>query len=69
MPNTGSKIVNLSLNLVSTISKKLEISPSLQYTNSRIQKQPAGSLGYLTNLLTWPANDDITTYLNSDGTR
>ena len=69
VPNTGSKIVNLSLNLVSTISKKLEISPSLQYTNSRIQKQPAGSLGYLTNLLTWPANDDINTYLNPDGTR
>ncbi|GAB3944422.1 SusC/RagA family TonB-linked outer membrane protein [Spirosoma harenae] len=69
IPNTGSQIMNLSLNLVSTISSKLEISPSIQYTNNKIQKQTAGPLGYLINLLTWPTNDDITNYLNPDGTR
>lgn len=69
IPNTGSQILNLSLNLTSTISSKLEITPSLQYTNNKIQKQVAGTLGYLVNLLTWPANDDVTNYLNVDGSR
>ncbi|MFD2570033.1 SusC/RagA family TonB-linked outer membrane protein [Spirosoma soli] len=69
IPNTGSQILNLSLNLTSTISSKLEITPSLQYTSNKIQKQPAGTFGYLINLLTWPANDDISTYLNQDGSR
>ncbi|GAB2599491.1 SusC/RagA family TonB-linked outer membrane protein [Spirosoma areae] len=69
IPNTGAQILNLSLNLTSTISSKLEITPSLQYTNNKIQKQPAGAFGYLTNLLTWPANDDVSNYLNADGSR
>jgi TonB-linked SusC/RagA family outer membrane protein len=80
VPNTGYSRLTANLNATAKISSKLRSEASFNFTKSDNQKAAKGAgsavqipgvtnAGYLLSLLTWPANDDASNYLNPDGTR
>ncbi|RXM46935.1 SusC/RagA family TonB-linked outer membrane protein [Flavobacterium sp. YO64] len=80
VPNTGYSRLTANLNATAKLSSKLKSEASFSFTKSDNQKAAKGAgsavqipgvrdAGYLLSLLTWPANDDASNYLNTDGTR
>ncbi len=69
IPNTGIKLFNIRLAGTTKLMDNLEITSSVAFSNSFLRKSPVGSTGYLINLFTWPFYEDMTNYLNPDGTR
>ena len=69
VPNSGYKRLNLSLNGTAKINEKLKAEASLSYIKSETDKTSKGAGGFLLNLLAYPANEDVTNYLNPDGSR
>lgn len=69
VPTTGYKRLSVRLTGTAKISPKLDVMTSFNYVNSQVTKAIRGNNGFLLGLLSWPANDDITNYLNPDGTR
>ncbi len=69
VPTTGMKKLSVRLTGTAKILPKLEVVTSLNYINTRVAKAQRSTSGYLIGLLSWPANDDVTNYLNPDGTR
>lgn len=69
VPTTGYKRYNARLNTTFRLSPKFNVTNSFAYTHSRTDKALKGSSGFLISLLTWPVDDDVTKYLNPDGTR
>jgi TonB-linked SusC/RagA family outer membrane protein len=69
VPNSAYNRLNLSLSGTAKISSKLKSEASFSYIKSETDKTSKGAGGFLLNLLTFPANEDVTNYLNPDGTR
>lgn len=51
------------------IGKKLEATTTFNYIYSANEKPERGASGYLMSVLTWPLNENVSHYLNADGTR
>jgi TonB-linked SusC/RagA family outer membrane protein len=69
IPNTGATSLNLRLTGNAKLLNNLEINSTIGFINSELQKPTMGDAGIVTNLYRWPFYDDITNYLNADGTR
>lgn len=66
-----SSLQNLGARLAGTakLMKNLEITTSVAFSSNDISKVPVGDGGVFQNLYLWPSYDDVTNYLNPDGTR
>lgn len=70
VPNTGLKVFNFRVNNTFKLSPKFNITTSAAYTSTNNKKQPTrGTGGPMLSLLSWPIDDDVRQYLNTDGTR
>ncbi|MCG9791833.1 SusC/RagA family TonB-linked outer membrane protein [Flavobacterium algicola] len=69
VPNSEYNRLNLALSGTAKISSKLKAEASFSYIKSDNDKASKGAGGFLLNLLTFPANEDVRNYLNADGTR
>ena len=69
VPTTSFKRYNFRLNSTFKLSNKVNTTTSFSYTSSRTDKALKGTNGFLVSILTWPTTDDITAYLNPNGTR
>ena len=69
IPNTGMKTFNVRLAGTAKLLSNLELNTSVAFINTSVQKSPVGATGYLLNLFNWPFYEDMTNYLNPDGTR
>jgi len=67
VPNNDYKRINLRLSNATKIGKHLEIIPSLSYVRTEHLRPRRGAGGYLLNLLTWPADNDIRNYAGPNG--
>ncbi len=67
VPNNDYKRVNLRLSNATKIGKHLEIIPALSYVRTEHKRPRRGAGGYLLNLLTWPADNDIRNYAGPNG--
>ena len=69
IPNTGSTILNARVAGTAKLLDNLEITTSLAFINTQLQKLPySGERGTLTNLFRFPFYEDVSIYLNPDGT-
>ncbi len=69
IPNTGYEKLTIGLNGTIKVSKKVNISSGITYSNSTTDKSSKGAGGYLLNLLNYPSEFDVRDYQNNDGTR
>jgi TonB-linked SusC/RagA family outer membrane protein len=69
VPNTDYEKFSAKLSTSSKFAEKLEFVSSINFILSSNSKAVRGINGPLLGVLTWPANDDMTVYLNPDGTR
>lgn len=69
VPNTEYNKFSAKLTSSSKFAEKLEFVSSLNYILTENVKSSRGSNGFLLGVLSWPANDDMSVYLNADGTR
>ncbi|MCY7356145.1 MAG: SusC/RagA family TonB-linked outer membrane protein, partial [Rudanella sp.] len=69
IPTTNYKRLNISLGGTAKITNKLSIESTLQYINTDNIKVSKGTNSFLLGLVSWPANDDMSAYLNPDGSR
>lgn len=69
IPNTGYEKLTLGLTGTAKISKKVNISSALTYSNSTTDKASRGAGGYLLNLLNYPSDLDVRDYQTASGTR
>jgi TonB-linked SusC/RagA family outer membrane protein len=68
-PVASNQKVSIRVKGQSQITPKFNATGSVNYFNNDTRKLNKGATGTFFNLLTWPVNDDITNYLNADGTR
>lgn len=69
VPTTEYKRLNVSLGGTAKMSNKLSLESTLQYINTDNVKVSKGANSFLLGLLSWPSSDDMTSYLNPDGSR
>lgn len=69
VPNTQLKRINFKAGGLIRFSDKFDVSSTLNFVTSDNNKSFKGSGGILTDLLLWPTDDNVTNYLNADGTR
>jgi TonB-linked SusC/RagA family outer membrane protein len=69
VPNSAYNRLNLSLSGTAKLSSKLKSEATFSYIKSETDKTSKGAGGFLLSLLSYPANEDVTNYLNSDGSR
>lgn len=69
VPNTGYTKYSARMSGSLKISPKMNLTTSFTYTGSKTKKAPKGTGSYYLTLLTFPADEDVTQYLNPDGTR
>lgn len=69
VPSTGFERLNFRLTGSARMSPKVNMSSSWAYTMSANDKASKGQGSYYTNLLTWPHDDDIRSYLTPTGGR
>jgi len=69
VPNTGLKVYNFRINTTFKLSPKFNIQTSAAYTNTNNLKASRGTGGFMLSLLSWPIDDDVRQYLNTDGSR
>jgi TonB-dependent SusC/RagA subfamily outer membrane receptor len=69
VPNTRLTRTNFRLTNTTKITKNLEISPSIAYSNSINDKAMKGAGGYLLNLFMWPVTDNAMNYLLPNGNK
>lgn len=69
VPMTGFEQLSAKLTGTVNLSSKLKFTSSFAYVNSTNDKATKGAGGYLMDLLNFPADIDVTQYLNADGTR
>ncbi len=69
IPNTNLDMFSLRLSGTAKLLENLDLTSSVGYINSFNRKPTWGDLGIVTNLYRWPFYDDITNYLNPDGSR
>lgn len=69
IPENNFKQLNVALSLDAQLLKNLRGSARLNYINSNSAIPPGGANGYLLSVLSYPVSEDISNYLNPDGTR
>jgi TonB-linked SusC/RagA family outer membrane protein len=69
IPNTNYDVLSLRLSGTAKVLNNLDLTSSIGYVNSFNRKPTMGDLGIITNIYRWPFYDDITNYVNSDGSR
>jgi TonB-linked SusC/RagA family outer membrane protein len=69
IPTTRLKRYNFRVGGSTKISDKLSIASNLNFIKSRNDKAARSTSGTFLNALLWPQEDDISNYLNADGTR
>lgn len=69
IPTTSYKRLNISLGGTAKISNKLSIESTLQYISTDNVKVSKGTNSFLLGLVSWPADDPMSKYLNDDGSR
>ncbi|WP_460984101.1 SusC/RagA family TonB-linked outer membrane protein [Spirosoma fluminis] len=69
IPTTQYDRLNLTLAGTAKISDKLTAESTIQYINTANTKVSKGQNSFLLGMLQWPANNDMSNYLNVDGTR
>lgn len=69
VPTSHYKKLSVRLSSTAQITKTLEASTSFNYILTDNTKPIRGQYGFLNNVLAYPAYDDMTQYLNADGTR
>jgi TonB-linked SusC/RagA family outer membrane protein len=69
IPSSGYERLVLNLTTTATISKKSKLTTTANYTNSNVDKTTKGIGGYYLTILTWPIDNDMRNYINSNGTR
>ncbi|WP_346236479.1 SusC/RagA family TonB-linked outer membrane protein [Niabella insulamsoli] len=67
IPANNYNRYNLRITNNTKIGKWIEINPQVAFSNSTNRKVLRGASGYLLNLLTWPADNDIRDWETSDG--
>lgn len=68
-PGTANQRISVRLSGSTKISKKFTSSGSFNFFNTKTDKTSKGQFGTFLGLLSWPTDDDISVYLNPDGTR
>ncbi|MEP7322946.1 MAG: SusC/RagA family TonB-linked outer membrane protein [Saprospiraceae bacterium] len=63
------KQLNVALSMDAQLLKNLKGSARLNYINNNSIIPPSGAQGYLLSTISYPVTEDITNYLNPDGTR
>ncbi|MEI7587117.1 SusC/RagA family TonB-linked outer membrane protein [Runella sp.] len=69
IPTSAYKSLSSRLTATAKITPKLEATTSFNFVNTQVVKPVRSEFGFLIGLLTWPSYDDVTNYLNPDGTR
>ncbi|MEZ4903819.1 MAG: SusC/RagA family TonB-linked outer membrane protein [Spirosomataceae bacterium] len=69
IPTSAYRTFSSRLTATAKITPKLEAITSFNFVNTQITKPVRSEFGFLIGLLTWPSYDDVTNYLNPDGTR
>jgi ferric enterobactin receptor len=69
VPSTGFERFNFRLTTTTKIAPKFNLTNSVAFINSRVDKASKGSGGFLLSMLTWPLDDDMSEYLKPDGSR
>ena len=69
VPTTSYERLSLRLTGSANIAKGLNLSSSWAYIPSTTHKSSKGQGGYYLNLINWPIDDDISQYINPDGSR
>lgn len=69
VPNTKYDRLNISLGATAQLLKNLKAETNLQYINTKNQKVSKGANSFYLALLAYPADEDVTNYLNPNGTR
>jgi len=72
IPNNTYTKYNFKISNNTKIGKYITITPSVAYTNSKNVKPlkgTSGSGGYLLDLYSWPANNDIRNYQDANGSK
>ena len=72
VPNNSYRKYNFKISNNSKIGKYISITPSIAFTNSNNIKPLKGTTangGYLLDLYSWPANNDITKYQDANGNK
>ena len=67
VPNNRYQRFNLRLSNTTKIGKYLELVPSISYIKTKHQRPRRSDGGFFLNLLTWPANNDVTNYQGPNG--
>ncbi len=69
VPENNFSRYNVRLYNTTRIGKWLDFSPSVSFINSENEKPLRGAGGYLLNLLIWPADNNVSNYLDADGNK
>ena len=69
IPTTEFERLSFRLSGSSKITSKLNVSATASYTNSKTEKASKGAGSYFLTLLTWPKDNDVRNFTNSDGSR
>lgn len=69
IPVTKYDRINVTLNATAQIFPKLKAESSFQYIFSKNDKVSKGANSFYLAMLTWPADDDMSIYLNPNGSR
>ncbi len=67
IPANNYKRYNFRISNSTKIGKYIDIAPAFSYASTSNNKVLRGASGYLLNLLTWPANNDIRNYVDANG--
>ena len=69
VPNNEYTKFSARLTSTAKFAEKLDIMTTINYINTSNEKPQRGVNGFLFGVLSYPATDDMTNYLNPDGTR
>jgi TonB-linked SusC/RagA family outer membrane protein len=69
VPNNTYNKFSARLTSSSKFANKFDVVSTLNYINTKNQKPSRGVNGFLFGVLAWPVTDDMTQYLNPDGSR
>jgi len=69
IPTTDYKRLNITLGGTAKLTDKLSLESTIQYINTDNRKVSKGANSFLIGMLSWPVTDDMSNYLNPDGSR
>lgn len=69
VPSSAFNRTTLKLSATTKVSQKFAVSGSGTYTNTATDKVSKGNGSYLTSLILWPKNSDVSDYLTPTGSR